>query len=309
MEKNYSQLEMAQLFGQPLDPRKPYTDLVSMICDTDTANPEDYYYYFDALVETDKVYVITSTGSVTQENVAPDSPALITFFDIASPEYYMKFTDLAKSKETTVKRKIMTINRAMNLYENYKVIQTLAAAASGTGNILGLDSGVTTFNYKNLVTMKAALKDYGDDFVLLAGSNIDLDVELWDWTDNKYMSLKDALEALKVQIVRVTGTVTVDGSSVSVLDADTAYLVARSTELGRPVLFVRKRLDEIEMLGGVIKTDMQGDRPQRLVFASPNPVTVTSGPTRYLAVGVTGYEEAAIATINPYAIYKFDKAA
>lgn len=301
-----SQLEVAQIFGEPRDPKKPYPNIVDAVCDKDTADPSDYYYYFDALLDTDKIYVITATGALTQENVVPDSPALISFVDISSPEYFMKITDLAKAKESVIKRKLRTINRAMNAWENYKIVTLLAAAASGTGFQTTLGSGVTTFNFEHLVTMKHQIKDYGDDYVLLVGSTVDLDIDLWDWNDNKYFSLSDALNQLNISIIRVTGTVAIDGSSTTVMAATKAYLVARSTEMGRPVLFVRKKLDEIEMLGGVIK-EQDGDRPERLIFSSANPVTHVSGSTRYLAVAITGYEEVAMAVINPYGIAEFSR--
>jgi len=306
MDKNYSQLELAQIFGQPLDPRKPYPDLVMEVCETDTAEPTDYYYYFDALVDTDKIYVITASGEVTQEAVTPDTPALISFFDISSPEYFVKLTDLAKAKESTVRRKIITINRAMNMYENYKVVDLLKTSCAGTGNQISLGSGETRFNFSHLVQMKHLIKDYGDDFVLLVGSTVDLDIDLWDWNDNKYVSLKDALEQLNIKIVRVTGSVSIDGSSTTIIASTKAYLVARSTELGRPVLFVRKKLNDLELLGGVINAQ-SGDKAERLVMTSPNPVTHLSGNKRYLAIGCTGFEEAAIAVINPYAIAEFSR--
>jgi len=49
-----------------------------------------------------------------------------------------------------------------------------------------------------------------------------------------------------------------------------------------------------------------GVMPERLIFASPNPVTVT-GTARYLAVGVTGFEEDAIVCTNPYSLAGFTR--
>jgi hypothetical protein len=289
--------------GEPKDPRKPYSSLVSAICETDSADPEEYVYYFDSLQDTDKVYVITSTGAVTQENVTPDTPVALTFFDIASPEYYVKFTDLASAKERVLARKVQTINRAMNAYENYKVTQLLDASVQ-TANQHDLLSGATSFNYRNLVEMIDGIKDYSDNFTLVAGTAIDKDIVLWDWTDNKYTSLASAFKDLNVDVMRVNQTVTIDGSSTSVLASTKAFLVGKDTEMGKPILFVRKKMDSIKTLGGVI--NQNGEMPERLIFASPNPVTVT-GTARYLAVGVTGFEEAAIAMKNPSSLAEFNR--
>ncbi len=46
--------------------------------------------------------------------------------------------------------------------------------------------------------------------------------------------------------------------------------------------------------------------PERLIFVSPNPITVT-GSARYLAVGVTGYENVVVASTNPYALARFTR--
>lgn len=301
----YTPLEMAKIFGEPKDPRKPYTMLQNAICETGTANPEDYVYAFDALLDTDKVYVVTSTGEVTQENVTPDAPATVTFIDVASPEYYVKITDLAKKKEDVFARKTVTINRAMNAYENYLIVNAIEGAVQ-TAKEFDLSSGKTGFTYENLVDMIDSVQDFGDKFVLIAGATIAKDIVLWDWTENKYHSLKDALADLNVEIIRVNQTVSIDGASTPVIAATKAYLVATDTEVGKPVLFIRKKLDSIAMLGGVMSEN--GDVPERLILSSHNPTTVLSGSKRYFAVGVTGFEEVAICVANPYAMASFNRA-
>jgi len=301
MKQKFDALEIAKIIGEPIDPQKPYPDVLTAIADTDTALPEDYIYYFDALLETDKVYIITSSGSVTQENVVPDTPVLLSFADIASPEYYVKITDLAKAKERTLARKVATINRAMNAYETYKLISLIDAAVQADKKFT-LTSGTSTFNYQNLVYMIDSIQDYSDTFHLLAGTTIDRDIRLWDWTDNKYTSLKSALGDLNVTVHRQFGSVTVDDVAVSILAPTYAYLVGVSTPMGKPILWVRKQLNDIDFLGGALYDN--GDKPERLVFVSPNPVQV-EGTARFLAVAITGLEEYAAAVKNPYALARF----
>jgi hypothetical protein len=308
MEKDtgikYNALELAKILGEPRDPRRPYTMLQSTICETGTAEPEDYVYSFDVLMDTDLIYTITSTGELTQVNVTPDSPALLTFIDVASPEYYIKITDLAKKKEDVLARKTVTINRAMNAYENRLIVSGIDGAVQ-TANQFGLRSGETGFTYPDLIDMLDGVQDYGDKFVLIAGTSVAKDIVLWDFNENKYQSLKAALADLNIEIIRVNQTVTIDGASTPVIAATKAYLVATDTEVGKPVLFVRKKLDSISMLGGVMSE--AGDQPERLIISSSNPVTVLSGSKRYLAVGVTGYEELVIAITNPYALACFTR--
>lgn len=300
--KEYNALEIARILGEPRDPKKSYPELVNLICETDTADLDEYTYYFDVLAETDKVYVITSSGEVTQENVTPDTPAAMTFIDVASPEYYVKITDLASAKERVLARKIDTLNRALNAWESKKVIDLIDAAVP-SGNKFTLGSGVTHFNYEHLVDMIDSIIDYADNYVLIAGTTIDKDIKLWDWEDNKYTSLATALKELNVQIVRVFGSVTIDDSAASILASDRAYLIGLTGVSGRPVLFVRKKLNDLDLLGGALYEN--GEKPERLVFVSPNPVNANSGANRYLAVAVTGYEQIAAAVTNPYALARF----
>ncbi len=304
----YNALEIARIVGEPLDPRKPYPNLVSAICQTDTADPDEYVYYFDVLLETDKVHTITSTGQLTTVNVSPDTPTLFTFIDLASPEYWVKITDLAKSKEATLARKLRTIDRALNMEESRYLISLAATAAGTASNQNTLESGAGSFNYKSLISMIEDVIDYGDNYALLVGSAVDKDIKLWDWTDNKNASMIDAFKSLGLEKIRVTGSFTLDTTSNTAILASTkAYLVAKDTVVGNPFLFVRKNLNDIDLLGAAIK--QTGERPQRLVFASPNPVSidVSGNSVRYLAVGLTGYEEIVCACINPYAISEFSR--
>lgn len=300
----YDALELARIIGEPKDPLKPYPEIVNLICETDTADPNEYVYYFDVLAETDKVYVITATGEVTQVNVTPDTPALMTFIDAVSPEYYVKITDLASAKERTLARKVATINRSLNAWESYKVL-TVALAAVQAGNTWDLTSGQTHFSYNDLVNMIDGILDYSDNYVLVVGTVIDKDIKLWDWLDNKYTSLATALKDLNVTIVRQFGQVWIDGGFVQIFDPNTALLAGLNGTSGKPMLFVRKKLNDIDLMGGAILKN--GEKPERLVFVSPNPIHATTGTNRYLAIGLTGYEEIALACTNPYSLSKFTR--
>jgi len=313
-------LELAKIIGEPKDPRKPYPTIIEKICMTDTADPEDYTYYFNALVDTDKIYLITSNGAVTQEYVSPDTPVLLNYTDVATPEYYIKITDYMNRKESIFARKNATINRAMNAYEIYKMVQLVDAAATGVSHTNTLGSGFTRFSYPHMIDMIEQTQDYGDKNVLLVGAQCDKDIKLWDWNDNKYTSMKAAFDDLSVDKVRISlagsaaqfdvdadnsgGLVTTD-----IMAATKAYLISTDTELGKPFLFVRKKLDSVKQLGGVMfDTDgTGGDAPERLVFTSPNPVSVVGG-SRYLAVSITGYEQITAACVNPYATAMFTRA-
>lgn len=306
-DKKYNQLELAKILGQPLDPRKPYPNLVEALCETDSADPDEHVYYYDVLKDTDKVYVITSTGEVTPVNVTPDADVEFTFVDTASPEYYVKLTDLAKSKERVLARKKATINRALNAKELHYILSLIIAGCPG-GNKFSLASGEERFNITHLVDMIDVVKDYGDAYVLLVSSVVEKDIILWNWNDNKNIDIFRTFEKLNVKLQRIPNEqVTIDGTPTDLIASNRAYLISTASEssIGRkPLLFVRRRLNDLELLGGVISES--GEKPERLIFTSPNPMNV--GGTRYLAVGLTGYEEVVGALVNPYAIAQFTRA-
>jgi len=302
---NYDHLEIARIIGEPRDPRRPYPALIDDVCEVDTGAPNEYLYYFDVLQDTDKIYVITATGAVTSENVTPDTPAAVTYVDLASPEYWVKVIDLAKAKEKVLARKKLTINRALNAEENRIIINLIDTSAVAQGNVNDLKSGETSYNYAHLIDQIDQVIDYSENYVLVAGTQIDKDIKLWDWTDNKYHSLKDAFGDLGVKVRRINQSLSRDGGGAAAIQASTVcYLVGTVTEQpGKPVLFVRKDMSDISALSGIIQTE--GAAPERLIFVSPNPVQISN--VRYLAVGVTGYEEYAAAVTNPYALSKFTR--
>jgi hypothetical protein len=193
------------------------------------------------------------------------------------------------------------------MYENKYIFDLAAAALSTSGNTNTLTSGQMRYSYNDLITAIQQVVDYGDNYVLFVGSEVDTDIKLWNWNDNKFQSLSQAFTDLGITKVRMgVGNVPIDNAvATRQLAANKAYLIATSTEAGKPFLFVRKNLNDIDLLGGAIK--LTGERPQRLVFVSPNPIVASGGTTRYLAVGVTGYEQIVAACVNPYAVSGFTR--
>lgn len=310
----YDPLELARTIGEPVDPRRPFPTIVEACAEIETASPDEHVYYFDVLQNTEKVLVITASGAIVQELASSDTPVLMSFIDLATPEFYIKITDLAGAKEKVIARKVKTINRALNSYEEYKIVTLLDAATTSTGNQNTLTSGQTKFRFDNLITLLDDVQDYGDNFVLIEGTTIARDRRLWDFDDNKFHSPAEAMRELGVSTVRMpttmnfqysTGGSAGDLTGTDVLGSTLAYLVAKDTENGKPLLWVRKQLDAMETLGGAVNA-VDGERPQRLVFVSPNPITVT-GTSRFLAVGVTGYENIAAAVTNEKAISEFTR--
>jgi hypothetical protein len=302
-------LEYSKIIGQPLDPRKPHPEIVKVLCNLDTAEPNEYAYYYDALLETEVIHTITSSGEVTQSKVTPDTPVALTFADFSTPEYYMLLKDLASAKEKTLMRKKRTITRALDTVEAQAIVTLLAAATTSSGNEHGLTSNQTKFRFENLIDMVEDVTDYGGDLYLVAGATIFKDKSLWNYDINKNQSVLEAYKALNIKEIRIpsTMTMTLDGASTDVISSSVGYLVATDTSMEKPLLFVRKKIGNIEGLEGIMMDTMDTER-QRMVMISPNPVQLANGTKRYWAIGIGGWEEFVGAVVNQYAISEFTRA-
>ncbi len=309
--------EISRIIGEPKRPDKEMPFFVEKIATFDTAAPNDYVYSFTAATGTEAIYVTTADGKIVQQEVTPNTPTLMSFVDIQSNEFYIKINKLASAKEKAIAVTKVDIARAMDKYECKYVVELMDTAATAQSNLFTLDSGATRFTYSKAVDMIEAVADYGDGLQLICGSQVYKDIILWDYNDNKYQSLKNALSDAGVEVTRVglkagARTFNLDddnsggATSVDVLAANSAYMVATDTEMGNPILFVRKEVGAIEGFGNL--TTESTNVAQRYIFVSGSPVTVTSGNKRYLAVGFTGMEEFAAACVNPYAIAKFTRA-
>jgi len=292
-------LELAKIWGEPLDPLRPYPKVIEMIADVDTTEAGENTYSFDTDEDTKEVYHIDANSNVTSSQVTPNAVATVNFVDVLTKEYYVAFTDLLTAKYDVIARKKKTVNRALNADEIKKMV-LIADAAIPSANRVVLASGTTKFTYSNLISMREKVKDYGDNFVLVVGSQIDQDIILWDYDENKYHSLKQALADLNIEIVRVVGAVSIDGSSASLLGTNKAILVATNTEAGKPFKFSRKMLDRIEIVGGEVVQ-------QRAIIVSPAIMPV--GANRKPAVGVCGFESIAAVCVNTKALAGFTRGA
>ena len=307
-------LEMARTFGQPIDPEANIPEVVSLVAEVDYAEPNEHDYYFDVLAETKEVVTMDSTGQIVMQAVTPDTESALAFSDLATKEYYVKLAKLAANPEAVIARKRKTIARALNREEAYRVVSVIDTAATNAGNTVTLASGTTKFTFGNVLEMVAQVKDYGKKLVLIAGTTVDNDIDGMEYSENKYHSIREQLTALGIEIKRVPFSVsraaqsgaTSTFISTEVVTKTKAYLVATDSEIGKPVLFVRRRLNAINLLGGLITVDGE-EAPERLVIVNASPRTVP-GDAAYLGVGVIGYEQIAVVCRNQYACSYFNRA-
>ena len=301
--------EIAQVVGEPIDARNYFTDVVNMVSEVRTADPEEYVYYHTARIPTDRIEVVTADAVVTQRTNSLIAPTAFTFIDVASNEEIVKLTDLAKRKENIMARVNESINDGLNTKEINYVVSLLAAAATSSSQTVTLGSGVTTFQYQHVIQMLQQVNKYGDEYVLLMGTTCYQDYLLWNWTDNKNQDIFAAFRNIGIKPVQVQAWAATDEDSGSItqMTATKAYLVATRTKSAKkPILMVRRKLGDLAGLLGV--TSVDGDVPERLVLQSMNPVGAGASNARTLSVALTGFEELVAACVNIYAVSEFTRA-
>ena len=308
----YSQLlgnrakEIAQVFGEPIDARNYFVDLVKMVANVETVPPEEFAYYHTARIPTDTIEVVTADSIVTQNTNSLIAPTQLDFIDVASNEEIVKFTDLAKRKENIMARVNKSINDGLNTKEINYAVGLLAAAALASGNTVTLGTGVETFQFKHVIKMLQKVNKYGDAYKLMMGTTVYEDYLLWNWTDNKNQDIFEAFKRMNIEAVQIPGWVATDedDGSISQMSATKAYLVATRSNL-KPLLFIRRQLGELSNLLGVVSE--KGDVPERLIIQSLAPVAAGASNSRLLSVAMTGFEELVAAAVNNYMVCEFSR--
>ena len=290
-------IEIARIFGAPIDPRKPLAEVIALVADIELpASPDEYLFYFDVDEDTKYVYSLASGGTVTKVDVTVSAPNAVTFVGIQSPVYMIHIIDLNNAKFDVIGKKKKAVTRALDCEELYYVLQVLWAGTP-EANQFTLDSGETYFDFPKLLEMINSISDYGDGYVLITGATVDNDIILTDYMENKNQSVLTMIDRLNVKIQKVTGTFTLDGDSTSIMDADTAILVAVNSIAGKPVSFGRKNLNQ-----GVVIDEAQ-DAKERI--STIVPVIPKNGEKP--SVGVWGYGEFAAVLVASKSVARFTR--
>jgi len=277
--------------GEPLDPLKPYAPVVDAVAQTDTIAAGDDYMYYDVDEDTKYVYLITNSGTVTQQQFTPGSPTGATFYNALTRQETLHIVDLLTARYDAIAKKSLAVRRALDAIEIQKVI-ALLNSGTPAGNRVVLESGETKFKITHLLAMKNLIQNYAGKFVLVLGSQCAADMERWDYDEDKYHAIADMVKAMNVEMIRAFGAVTVDGSSVDIINTNKAYLVGIDGVLGKPVSVGRRILpDKFAILGG--ETDAQR---QRTIIVTP--ALSQAGATVVPSMGLAGFESFAAVLTN-----------
>jgi hypothetical protein len=298
-------IEVAKVIGQPIDSAFPTPVEILEIADVETAEFGEDVYVFDYDENTDTVYTAADSGEVTSNKKSPSGATSLTFVGLQSDLAYVTLHELQDSKDNTaLGRKKVAIGRSMDKEEVKRICDAILSLNGETGEPdLSVSLGTGDDLYDAIVKMVHQITNYGDNFVLLAGSTVWEKINTYDKENaagfQYNVEIKKMLADNKITVVKMFGEIKLDsGSSTVVLAATKAILVARNSKIkgvgGKPILFVRRLINpEVAALLGI-----EPDAAQRLITTIGG-LQVINNHKNILGYGVVGYE-AIIEAITQY---------
>lgn len=299
-------LEFAKLIGDPVDPNLPLLFELSKIANLDVVDAGEKVYKFDGedtLV--DEVYQVASDGTLTyvKENLLGEVE--VSFTDLATPLKYLNVLEVLRSlDENKLARIKRSITRSMDKQEAYmlfKAIMDSAVIETITGDATSEDI------YDVFAKAFKAIEDYGDGYVLLAGSDVYGAIDLYNksnaGTFNYEVSLVDYLKSKNTEVIKVFEKVKNDDGTVKLLDPKKAILVAVNSRVseGKPLFIVRRKFDA--NIAKKLGVDVDGQ--QRAIVSTSAPMNVP-GTGNVLGYGLAGVESVAMGILNTRVIKKID---
>ena len=306
-------LEIAKVIGQPIDANLPVPVELAAICDLETAEYGDDVYYFAAYdTNTDIIYTAGVGGEVTSVRKSPIGATALPLVGFQSDLAYVTLEEMQRislspaptgvniKDFSALARKKVAITRSMDKYE-VRALCTLLLGLTGQEVELATIDDI----YTGIMKMVHKVIDYGDNFVLLAGSTVWEAINTYDrdhvQSFNYRLGIKEMMKDFGIEVIKMTGTVALDTTtdSAACLTATKAILVARDSKLvkGKPCLFVRRRIDPAiaTQLGFPV------DSSERIITTIGG-LSIINNSKNILGYGVVGYESIALAVTNSYAI-------
>ncbi len=308
-------LKISQLIGEPINTQLPVAIEMAEIADVFTAKPGAHVWRIQNLDETaDVVLAVDSDGKITTVKRSPLADVELTFSGFNSKMDYVLVDDILNSVDTdALSRRKEAISRGMDKRELKSILDAILTPTNAVfpanevgGTEITVASGEDLYDV--IIRAKQTLEDYGDNYVLLCGSNVKGKIDTYDKdkasTFNYNVTLNRKLEELGIKVMKIFGqvsTVTNETQS-SLLDTSHFILIARNSRIseGKPIQFVRRRISPAlaEQMGANV------DTAQRALFVGNAPVQVDfSGTTsNVLGYSIYGYESVVLAIKLPQAI-------
>ena len=321
MEQRDLSLEIAKLVGEPINYQLPIPVELGEMVDFAVAESYEHVWRFTTLdSDGDEILdVDTTNGTITVKKRSPLGDTELTFKQLNSQLEYVNLTDIIGKPDVNVlARKKEAISRGMDKTELRVILNAIISDPGVAAGGVPTGSSITTITpatgedlYDVIIRAKQGIEDYGDDLLMLAGSNVKKALDTYDkekaGTFNYNVTVNDMIAKQGIKVIKVIGTVknTGDSGQTALLDANKFIMIARNSNIanGKPIVFVRRKLDAGVADGMGLSVEAL---KQRAYLAVPSPVINDINGTTYnlLAYAVAGYESVIFAICNPYAICK-----
>lgn len=302
-------LEIARLIGEPINYQLPRPVELDAISDTAEVEPGEHVYRFsDVETTTDQLLVVSAGGAITAVERSPLNDTAITLSGLHSKLEYVEVNDILASPDLQIlARRKEAITRGMDKRELQSIITGIFASTRTPSSV-----SVSSVSYASgddiydlIMKAKQEIEDYGDNYVLLAGSAFKNAIDTYDKdkasTFNYNVTLNQKLKELDIETYKIFGKVDYNGSDAALLNTNKFVLLAKNSRVaeGKPIKFIRRKISaDIAKLMGADVT-----KAQRALIVNPTPVQDSGN---VLAFGVYGYESIAFCIPNPKAICTCD---
>lgn len=287
-------VEIAQVLGAPIDPNLKVPFVLSEIAEIETAEPGELVRIFNNSAEdvnSDDIYSVDANCGLTIHKVSPVAPATLTFVGLQSKLEYVCIEEILPAPDqNALARKKAGITRAMDKEEVRRICNAILGIASQE---VTQDSGEDLYDLVQKMIHK--VEDYGDNYVLLVGSQVKEKIDTYDKENADNFNYRVGLDAFiakaGVKVIKVNGLV----NGGRLLATDKMILVARDSSLaiGRPITFVRRKMS------AEIAKFMNSESVDRAISVAQAPTIINGDGKNTLGYGVFGYESI-IETITNY---------
>lgn len=299
--------DIGKIIGQPIDPNLPVPPVLNEVFDYDTAEPgeEIKIYTVEDTNQGDTITAVGSDGRIVNYKIDPQTPAVIPFTSVQSRLERVHVDAILNSPDQSViARRKAAITRALDKKVTKEALDLMLAV--GSQEVLQA-SGEDV--YSLILKMKHKVEDYGDNFILLVGTDVSNAIESYE-RDNAtnfhyVISVEDMLAKKGIKMVKVyetavfnfidtTATGDPEATNVKVLAADKLILVARDSRIakGKPGVYIRRKIAPAiaQMMGSDV------DATYRASTVIPLPVNLDG--TNTLAFGIHAFEQRVCALLN-----------
>lgn len=229
---------IAEVIGEPISNEKNYTPLSRRLLMEKTIGRGETGEYPNPISKDEiKSYYLGKNGKI--ENVRVEGAmSEVTCHLLATENIQISLEEYLGSKYDFIPEYKGILGELLDKREDYHLIQLLSAASA----TLGAVACGGAFTWANFKTGWKKADPYFDGAYLLVGSDAYFQIIEWVDANNNPMFTKETRQEFiasgivgtigTATVIKVNGKVNLSGTETNLLDADTAYLVAKATELG-----------------------------------------------------------------------------